>query len=215
MFTTRGVLVPARIEEVGTLNMVNFMFNPYEYKVTRKVKWNRRSTGDANSEVEMTAVTEKKLSLPKLVFDVYEDLNPLSAVTDHTDLLIEMMEPTQDSSQKPKPRQVKFVWGPFEFPAYIETVEQTFTLFKKDGTPVRAEVQVTLLEFTEEMAGQNPTSGEGPMQRVHRVQAGDRLDTIAFQVYGDATHWRLIAAYNRLEDPFSLRPGLELGIPEI
>ena len=48
-----------------------------------------------------------------------------------------------------------------------------------------------------------------------RVIAGDRLDTIAFEVYGDATKWRTIAAYNRIVNPLKLEPGQQLIIPEL
>ena len=62
-------------------------------------------------------------------------------------------------------------------------------------------------------ARQNPTSGNGPAEHIWVVTAGDRLDTIATQVYGDATRWRQIAKRNQIEDPFSLQPGRELKIP--
>jgi nucleoid-associated protein YgaU len=46
------------------------------------------------------------------------------------------------------------------------------------------------------------------------VKSSDRIDTIAWQMYGDATHWRPIADHNRLTDPLDLRPGQLLLIPE-
>ena len=92
---------------------------------------------------------------------------------------------------------------------------QKFTLFKPDGTPVRAKVEVTFTQYTdvEDYPNQNPTSGGGPNERVHRVISGERLDTIAAKVYRDATKWRLIAEHNKIGDPLALRPGQTIRIP--
>jgi nucleoid-associated protein YgaU len=94
---------------------------------------------------------------------------------------------------------------------------QKFTMFLKDGKPVRASVNVTFTQYKDlnDYPGQNPTSGGGPIERVRTVIAGDRLDVIAAEVYGDATKWRAIAVYNGIVDPLTLRPGTRLNIPQI
>ena len=40
-------------------------------------------------------------------------------------------------------------------------------------------------------------------------------DSIAAEVYGDATKWRAIAEYNEMSDPLTLRPGQRIIIPEL
>jgi nucleoid-associated protein YgaU len=110
---------------------------------------------------------------------------------------------------------VAFEWGGFRFVAVITTMSQKFTMFRQDGKPVRATVEVTFRQDRDpnEEPLQNPTSGGGEVERVWRVVAGERLDTIAYEVYGDATKWRLIAEYNQLVDPLRLRGGQQLSIP--
>lgn len=44
-------------------------------------------------------------------------------------------------------------------------------------------------------------------------EAGDRLDIIAQQVYGDASYWRAIAIYNNIGYFFELQPGDKLYLP--
>jgi nucleoid-associated protein YgaU len=97
----------------------------------------------------------------------------------------------------------------------ITNMTQKFTLFKQDGTPVRAKVDVTFTQHKDlnDYPAQNPTSGGGPIERVRTVIAGDRLDTLAHEIYGDATKWRLIADYNRITNPMALHPGKQLTIP--
>ena len=214
MFTTRGGLVPAKIREAEGSTVVNFMFNPSYYEITQSVSFNTEETGGSSERTELRSVKSRELSLPDLIFDTYEDFPPVD-VTTKTQGLLDMLQPLEGdgADAKPKARKVIFEWGSFSFEAYITSVKQKFTLFRQDGTPVRAVVTVTLKEYTEDLASQNPTSGGGPVQQVWRVAPGDRLDSIAATAYGDATKWRLIAEHNNIDHPLLLRPGQELGIP--
>lgn len=211
MFTTRSGLVPAKIKEADGSIVVNFMFNPKEYTIAQQVDYNTEPMGDSTERTELRNVASRTLNLPELIFDTYEEMTD---VTQKTQGLLDLLQPKEEQGQnKPVPRKVLFEWGTFSFEAYLTSVSQRFTLFRPDGTPVRAMVTVELREYTEDLPGTNPTSGGGPVERVWRVEAGDRLDTIADAAYGDATKWRLIAAHNNIENPLRLRPGTELGIP--
>ena len=114
------------------------------------------------------------------------------------------------------PPEVAFEWGVFRFVAYITNMTQKFTMFKPDGTPVRAQVDVSFTQYVdrEDYPNQNPTSSGGLINQIRKVIAGDRLDTIAYEVYGDATKWRLIASYNHIKNPLAIRPGMQLVIPQ-
>jgi len=46
------------------------------------------------------------------------------------------------------------------------------------------------------------------------TQGGDRLDTLAYQFFGDASLWWIIASANNIHDaPFGLPDGTQLRIP--
>jgi nucleoid-associated protein YgaU len=47
----------------------------------------------------------------------------------------------------------------------------------------------------------------------HILVAGERLDSLAYQYYGDSEYWWVIALANRIMDPFALTPGTRLRIP--
>ena len=64
----------------------------------------------------------------------------------------------------------------------------------------------TLHEIPSKTKGQNPTSGALTAQRVHRVVAGDSLQSLAWREYGDAAAWRAIAEANGIDNPGSCRP---------
>ena len=92
-----------------------------------------------------------------------------------------------------------------------------FTLFNKDGDPVRAEATVSFIQSENYLKKphQNPTSGGGPPLETRTIIQGDRLDLIAAEVYDDATQWRHIAAFNRIRNPKRLRPGQTITIPPL
>lgn len=223
MPNTRSNLVAARIYEVdeeGNENSggasVSCMFNPFEYTVTKTNQFHEEPANDSDtphSEFFKSGAQTLKLAL---LFDSYETGED---ITQETNKLWRFMNPSaQDDArqnEKIEPPQVAFEWGVFKFVSYITTMTQKFTLFQPDGTPVRAKVEVTFTQYTDvnDYPNQNPTSGGGPNERIRQVIAGDRLDTIAAEVYRDPSKWRLIAAHNQIDNPLALRTGQLLRIP--
>jgi len=96
----------------------------------------------------------------------------------------------------------------------ILSINQNFTLFRYDGTPVRATLDVTFRQAKEtgKYPGQNPTTVSEPGYRRRVVTEGDTIDWIAHDEYGDSAMWRFIADTNNLDDPSRLRPGQVLAI---
>lgn len=226
MAETRGKLTPARIVEVDD-NLkpldgreVRCMFNPYEYTVSKSNSFSEQkaANGKNSPKAELSKAGAQTLKL-SLFFDTYEENKDVSKITDRLWRFMKIKEePKPDKNDKGDVPLVAFHWGVFFFVSYITNMTQKFTLFTKEGIPVRAKVDVTFTQYTDiddrrEELRQNPTSGGGPINRVWRIVAGDRLDLIAHAVYKDAAKWRLIAEYNEIFDPLALHPGQMLAIP--
>jgi hypothetical protein len=223
MANTRGNLVAARIyevdesgKEVGGGTAISCMFNPFEYSVSKSNSFQEKPKNDADTPQGEFFKSGAQMLKLVLLFDTYESGADVSQVTNKMWKFMLTKDQGQSShNEKVAPPQVAFEWGVFKFVSYITSMTHKFTLFKNDGTPVRASVDVTFTQYTDvnDYPNQNPTSGGGPIERVWLIIAGDRLDTIAAQVYRDATKWRLIAEHNRLTNPLVLRPGQQLRIP--
>ena len=224
MFITRGFLQAAIIYEVDDSTNerkrggveVTCMFNPYEYTITKSNTYAEQEENRSDaSRLQFQAAGGKELRL-SLTFDTYETGMNVRWTTRKLWQLMEFRT-RQDEGQDKKipPPRVAFEWGGARFVGVISTVSQKFTLFRPDGIPVRAVVDITFREDKDPNTQplQNPSSGGGQVERVWRLVAGDRLDTIAYEVYGDATKWRVIAMHNRLVDPLRLRAGQQLSIP--
>lgn len=102
------------------------------------------------------------------------------------------------------------------FQCVVESVQQRFTLFSPEGTPLRATLSVKLKEFyplDEQIQKINFRSGDRTRSWI--VKSGDTLSGIAGELYSDPGKWRPIADHNQLEDPLRIEPGLVLQIPSI
>lgn len=216
--TTRGGLEPAIIINKDTGEIVRCMFNPHEYTLSKQNRWVRGETKGKNvPRLKFSQGGAQTLKL-QLFFDTYAEGTDVRI---HTDPLWNMMMVNADKvnprSNKSEPPAVQFRWGGLAFDAVITSISQKFTLFLKDGTPVRTTVDITLEQLSDDrdFARQNPTSGSEASPRTHVVQAGERLDLIAYQEYGDAARWRLIAKANGLIHPLRLHPGQRLVIPPL
>jgi len=220
MAKTRGSLEAAKLVEVDKSGSpvgspISCMFNPYEYTVSKSNSYSETPRNRANTpQFEFTKAGAQTLQL-NLLFDTYESGDDVSLITNK---LWKFMEPKDVSNRnkKKEPPGVAFIWGGFEFVAVITSMTHKFTLFAFDGTPVRANVDVTFTQHIDQndYPGQNPTSGGGLIQQMWPILRGDRLDTIAASVYGDATKWRVIAEHNGIDNPLALRVGQNLSIPQ-
>jgi len=100
------------------------------------------------------------------------------------------------------------------FTAAVLSVSRRFTLFNSDGKPLRAVVSLSLKQFAtvaEQVTAINYKSSDHT--RLHVVQEGETLPLIAFDAYGDAREWRVIATHNRIAEPRLIVPGTELELP--
>ncbi|MCA9963111.1 MAG: LysM peptidoglycan-binding domain-containing protein [Anaerolineales bacterium] len=228
MTTTRGELVPARIYEVNETGIplpgqpIPCMFNPYEYTVSKTNSY-KDPTGSLGSgaTLELANAGPQTLKL-KLTFDTSHTMADVSLITQR---LWELMQPKKariptagKTESKPVASYVVFEWGVFRFVSVITNMTQTFTLFTPIGTPIRAKVDITFTQYIDRedylRLPQNPTSGGSLIEQVWTVEAGQRLDYIATAVYNDPTEWQRIANHNQITNPFQLRPGHKLTIPQ-
>jgi Contractile injection system tube protein/LysM domain len=189
-------------------------FNPKEYTISKSSTWHRTPARGAHSapHPEFVGANPRSMQM-ELFFDAWESGGDVS--TD-VDTLLEWTGPTERSiaDQKPNPPIVVFHWGTKSyFDAYLKQVSAKYTLFRPDGTPVRASVTVSFEEVPSEEPGTNPTSGGPPGTRSHVVASSDTLHSIAYAEYGDATLWRGLAAANGIDDPLRLPTGRTLLIP--
>lgn len=202
----------------GLIRRFDFDFNPVQLSLNRSASWKVTPTVAGRDGALPEFMGEDPCSMSLEIFlDSSEDPDD-DAVLKKVEALLACCETTPGSvaSKQPSPPWVVFEWGSFStarFTAYVTSVEARYTLFATSGVPIRATCQLQLQEIPSRTLGQNPTSGALTARRVHRIVAGDSLQSLAWQEYGDAAAWRAIAEANDIDDPTDLRPGTELVLP--
>jgi nucleoid-associated protein YgaU len=155
----------------------------------------------------------------EIIFDAWD--TPGADVTASVKTLFEWTTPTPKSKTNnlPRPPVLEFVWGSnviFQgYRCFLKTVQAKYTLFKPDGTPIRATCQITLEEVPEEPKGTNPTSGSRESRRSLVLDGADSLAGVAYREYGDAALWRGIAAFNEIDDPLRVAAGTRILVPSL
>jgi len=192
-----------------------FQFNPKEFTVVKSAKWN----SDPSAGAPKTTMPQYGGAEPQAMsLEVFLDAGDSSTgdVTRDVEKLFQCCTPLASSlsQDKPSPPLVRFGWGTkLSFTAYVKKVSAKYTLFKSDGTPIRAVCTIDVQEVPSEPDRQNPTSGGNAGRRTHTVVAGDSLPSIAHREYGVPALWRAIAEANGIDDPLRLATGTTLRIP--
>jgi phage protein U len=198
----------------ATKGTIRFQFNPKEFTLDKSAKWESKNTSGSKKAPPAQYMGPNASSMTLEMFlDASE--NPSGDVSKDVQKLIDACIPTDSSKSKnkPLPLGVRFCWDKVYFVGYVEKVTAKYTLFRSNGTPIRATCTLSLKELPDEQAKQNPTSGALSALARRQVLAGDSLAGIAYQEYGDPSFWRAIAEANAIDDPLSVAPGTYLLIP--
>jgi hypothetical protein len=193
---------------------IECMFNPTEYSLQQSatIKANKTPVRPGGTP-HYGGADPMNLSM-SLFFDDYAstkgDVTP--KITD----LLNWTKPIEGVACAPL---VQFDWGGNpqlkNFKGFLNKVNVTYTVFRKDGTPVQAKVDIGIQGQPVLPDGTNPTSHAAKSRRTHTMIEGDTLQSVAFDELGKPTYWRAIAELNGIDDPLRLSPGTVLLIPSV
>jgi LysM repeat protein len=210
-------LTKAWITNEDSQKRIECLFNPTEYTIAKSNEWKQtRVVGKNVPMLTFTGGQSRSLNL-ELFFDTLESGDDVRKHLNKLWKLVMIDEKNKNrATNRARPPLCTFHWGPnWSFQAAITSLSVRYTLFREDGTPVRATASVTFQEGRDDevQAQTNATASEQSGQRVRTVQAKDNLPLIAQQEYGDASQWRPIADANNLDNPRDIKPGQQLVIP--
>jgi hypothetical protein len=187
---------------------IEVLFNPTEYRLNVSNQFSQVDVpGLQAPRIQFGRGNASTLSM-RLFFDTYEQGED---VRTHTDQIISLLKVDPDLHEPPI---CLFSWGDLNFVCVLERADQSFVLFRSDGVPVRATVNVTFKQYyeAEKQIGKQQSAD---FAKRYVVRRGDTLSSIAGRMYGDPALWRPIAKENDMDDPLAIRPGQVLVIPAV
>src|ERR1044072_8085433 len=119
------------------------IFNPAEYSLEKGNQFSSAPLPGLSNPVLSFVNGDADILTMELFFDTYTNKGA-SDVRDETDKIARLLEIDPVLHAAPP---VKFVWGKLIFQAIIERLSQRFTMFREDGVPVRATLNVTFKEY--------------------------------------------------------------------
>jgi nucleoid-associated protein YgaU len=203
--------VKAMIVRQDTDEAIPVFFNPTQYTLDKAALIADTPQARADTPTAQYIRGQARTLSMELFCDTYVERTDVSIFTKKIYNLVHI-----DGDQHAAP-PVDFVWGErLIFPAYVERVSGRFTLFREDGMPLRATLNVTFKEYLGvREASRTRPMGSADHTKTRVVRRGDTLPGIAAAEYGDARAWRWIADANGIENPRRLEPARVLVIPPL
>lgn len=201
--------------------VIAVLFNPTEYSFDRSNSYKAVALPGLGSPLmQFVNGDADQLSMELFLDDYTDPQGPTSRARSEQAPVASRLEAISRllniDSDLHAPPPVRFAWGPMEFKAIIEKLSRKVTMFRPDGSPARATLNVAFKEYRtlrEQMERPRRESADKTKRRV--VVGRDSLWALAAREYGDAREWRRIADANDLDDPREIQPGDWLALPPI
>jgi hypothetical protein len=203
-------LEKAVVSNLDTGEDIAVLFNPKEYVIDKKTPWTEIDVFGLDSPpVQFTMGKRKRLTM-ELFFDTSEEKTDVREYTNKIENLMMV------NAQEHRPPVLRFSWGNLSFESVLEDLVQRFTLFKNDGTPLRAILKVVFKEYATAAAQLSNTRRESADHTKRMViREGESISSLAAREYHDPGKWRAIAQANNIEDPENIKPGTIVELPPL
>ncbi|MBK8251181.1 MAG: LysM peptidoglycan-binding domain-containing protein [Polyangiaceae bacterium] len=207
----------------GASRKMTVTINPEKYSQTYEILYNNVQGQGANGgSPDFNRIPSDKLQF-ELIFDGTGVVpSTIPGVLPYTqDGIVTQIQTFKDLcfsyvGKIHSPRYLEVTWGTMVFRARLKTLTISYTLFKPDGTPLRARATILLIGYTDEkeLAKQaNKTSPD--LTHLVTVKAGDTLPLLCYRIYGTSHTYLQVAAVNNLTDFRQLTVGSQLVFPPI
>ena len=196
--------------DASTPTQIPVMFNPPEYQLQITNQFAEVGIPGLGSSVLQFVRGSAQTLTMELFFDTTDKGTD---VREFTGLVLNLTVANRETHAPPR---LLFVWGSLVFPCVLESVTQSFDYFNSSGKPLRARLNVTLKQHDtlEDLLSKNQLLSADRTKH-WRFKAGDTLQKIAAQEYGDPHQWRPIAQANNIDNPLTIPAGRALKIPAL
>jgi len=198
------------------------MFNPTSLKQSYAIKWNKtmgknKSAPTVTYECTKPSQLELNLLLDGTGVDQMGVVNLFSSKSVNDRIKDFMRAAHVYNRDIHEPYYLKVKWGlPEEFNCRLSSFDITYTSFDRDGTPLRAELKVSLLADEDKIRAEkkrDPQSSDLTHSRT--MCAGDTLPLLSREIYRSSTYYLDVARFNNMNDFRSVTPGQQVLFPPL
>ncbi len=114
------------------------------------------------------------------------------------------------------PNFLKLSWGTLLFKCRLQSLDVSYTLFKPDGTPLRARANSTFIGYNDETELALAAKKSSPdLTHIVTVKAGETLPLLCYRIYGSSDLYTQVARVNGLVDFRAVPAGAQLVFPPL
>jgi nucleoid-associated protein YgaU len=198
-------LAKATIINTVTNEKITVMYNPEEFKLDQGNTFAEIGIPGLNAPPIQYVRGRSRTLTMDLFFDTYESQQDVRLYTGQIVNLLNTLPQTK------APPVLLFSMGRFSFECVLVDAGQRFTMFLRDGTPVRATLSARFQEYVRIDITVQQGLFIGP-PALHNFAQGQTLSGLSGDYLGDPGQWRQIAQDNNIDDPFHIPPGTQLTI---
>lgn len=196
---------------------IEAMFNPDTYSRRYQVKYKEPEVSGQNKmTLIFQGISSNDLNL-KLIADgtgIVPLPKNISSVDDYIDKMKKLTSSFQGTEHRPN--YLKIIWGALSVICVCKTLNINYTLFKEDGSALRATIELGLTESTDFKEKAKEAKKSSPdLTHIRTVKAGDTLPLMTFKIYGDSSYYMEVAKINNLTSIHAIKPGDQLYFPPI
>lgn len=192
------------------------MLNPEKLQWGRSIQYNE----DAAVDTSAPATKYNKTLSEKLSFELVIDC---TGVVDDTrvDMPTEIKQLSKViydyNGDIHRPNYLIINWGSgLAFKCVLTSFNLSYTLFKPDGTPLRARASLEFSSYIDLATLAKKEKKSSPdLTHLVTVVEGDSLPAISQRIYRSPSHYIQIAQYNGLDKFRRLAPGMVLTVPPL
>ena len=181
------------------------MFNPENFNERKDFNYDcEQAPGDAEGTLRFSWVEQSEIQFEFLI-------DGTGASGDKREVMaeIELFRVTTGfNGDRHMPNYLALIWGTFIFHGFLKSLDVQYTLFRPNGTPLRAKLRCSFKASTTNILRVLSMGLLSPdLTHKHTVKSGDRLDNLSQQYYESPRHHINLAQANGLTSIRTLREG--------
>lgn len=202
------------------LDSFEAMFNPTEISQRFAITWGGQQGANANGKrLHFSYSKPSDLNLKLTLDGTNVDVLPSGAagrqsVTDRVQAFMKVAY--QYDGALHEPRYLRVTWGKLSFDCRLSSVDVSYSLFDRDGTPLRANLSIVLIaDASADKLAKEANKQSPDLTHARVVRGGDTLPLLTKEIYGSSERYLDVARYNGLKNFRKLEPGKQILFPPL
>ncbi len=198
---------------------IDAFINPKDYTKSVKIEYTKTAVlNDSKPTLVFSKFGDESLVLGEFIVDGTGLVPNTGANNRDVDSYVQKFQDivSKYNGEIHGPPYLKISWGKLAFVCVCENFTVKYTMFRANGTALRAEITLTLRNTVDWNTKIKKANSQSPdLTHLRTVKAGDTLPFMTYQIYGDSSYYLDIARINKLSHVNDIKPGDQLYFPPL